>query len=74
MSLMRLKKRQAENPTESQDRLEQESLHFFQRVVEGYSTLAEGDPGRFIRVDASRSIEVVHEDIIHQFLERTKHL
>ncbi|MBF0289679.1 MAG: dTMP kinase [SAR324 cluster bacterium] len=46
------------------DRLDQESLAFFQRVAGGYAALAKEEPKRFIRVDASKSIGRVSQAII----------
>jgi len=45
------------------DRLEQEEFEFHQKVREGYLLLAEINPERFIVIDASSSIETVHEVI-----------
>ena len=45
------------------DRLESEEEAFFERVQAGYRALALAEPARVRRVDASRSIEAVFEDI-----------
>ena len=41
------------------DRLEQESLAFFERVAAAYAERAKASPQRFVRIDASGPIEVV---------------
>jgi len=45
------------------DRFEQERHEFFQRVRECYLQLAVNEPGRFVVVDTTRSIEEVGADI-----------
>ena len=45
------------------DRLESEKEDFFARVQAGYDALVRADAGRVRRVDASRSIEAVFEEI-----------
>lgn len=45
------------------DRLEQESLDFFQRVREGFLTIAREDRDRVRVVNANRPPEIVHEEI-----------
>lgn len=45
------------------DRIEQETLAFHQRVREGFLHLVETEPARVRRVDATRSIETVAQDI-----------
>ena len=45
------------------DRMEQESLDFHRRVVEGYRTLAEKSPDRIIRIDATLPIEEIYDTI-----------
>ena len=45
------------------DRLEIEQEGFFSRVQEGYEILARAEPERIRRIDASRSIEEVFQDI-----------
>lgn len=48
---------------ESLDRLEQSSLDFFERVRQGYLSLAKEDADRFVVIDATESIESIHEKI-----------
>ena len=45
------------------DRMEIEKEDFFQRVQAGYAHVAEAEPARVRRVDASRPIEDVFEDV-----------
>lgn len=48
---------------EMPDRMEQENIEFYRKVREGYLVLAKALPGRFIVIDASKSIEEVEEAI-----------
>ncbi len=45
------------------DRLELEKEDFFARVQAGYDALAQAEPDRIARIDASKTIEAVFEDI-----------
>ena len=45
------------------DRLEIEQEDFFSRVRQGYDALAAANPGRIVRIDASRTIEQVFEAV-----------
>lgn len=45
------------------DRFEQEAVAFFERVYQGYATLAKKEPNRFKRIDASGSAEQVADRI-----------
>ncbi|AOT70290.1 dTMP kinase [Geosporobacter ferrireducens] len=54
------------------DRLEQETLDFHQKVFEGYQGLKALYPQRIVVVDASRSIEEIHKDIILAIEKRMK--
>ena len=51
---------------DSTDRLESEPLAFHERVRQEYLNLANTDPDRFMIVDASLSIEQIHEIIIER--------
>ena len=51
---------------DSTDRLESEPLAFHERVRQEYLNLANTDPERFMIVDASLSIEQIHEIIIER--------
>lgn len=46
-----------------QDRIEAESEAFHRRVSDGYEALCRLDPDRIISIDASRTIEAIHEEI-----------
>ncbi len=45
------------------DRFEQQDLHFFERVRTAYARRAEAAPQRFVRLDASLSVEAVATQI-----------
>ncbi len=45
------------------DRLESERLHFFAQVRTGYLQLAEQEPGRIIRIDATQPLSQVQQNI-----------
>ena len=51
------------------DRMEQESLDFHKKVVEGYRSLAEMNPDRIVKVDAALPKEAKH-DIIISYVEK----
>jgi dTMP kinase len=53
----------ARKRTEKQDRFEQETLAFHQRVRQGYLKLAADEPGRWMVVDASQSKRKIAEII-----------
>jgi dTMP kinase len=59
VGLERARRRARELP----DRMEQENIDFYRKVREGYLVLAKALPGRFVVVDASKSIEEVEEAI-----------
>ncbi len=65
MAVQRIKQYRKEG-----DRLEQESLLFFERVAIGYKDLVKENPRRFICVDAIGSIEEVHQAIIAALSEQ----
>ena len=46
------------------DRLEKEKMDFHKKVYEGYRALCEACPERICSIDADRSIEDVHRDVI----------
>jgi dTMP kinase len=53
--------------TESQpdeNRFEQESRAFFQRVATAYKAIAKREPKRVFAVDARRALDVVHQEIV----------
>ena len=45
------------------DRMERETIEFFQAVREGYLRLAESEPDRFLVVDGSQSIDTLQDTI-----------
>jgi dTMP kinase len=47
----------------SRDRLEMEDIEFHQRVAAEYERLAEAEPARFVRIDATENRERVHLEI-----------
>lgn len=51
------------------DRMEQESLDFHKKVVEGYRSLAEMNPDRIVKVDAALPKGAIH-DIITSYVEK----
>ncbi|MBR2674950.1 MAG: dTMP kinase [Mogibacterium sp.] len=51
------------------DRLEMEEGDFHFKVYEGYKAIAEGDPERVKRIDATRSVEEISEEI-KKYLEQ----
>ncbi|WP_428953265.1 dTMP kinase [Streptomyces sp. cg35] len=52
--------------TEAPDRLESEPLEFHNRVRSGFLTLAAGDPGRYLVVDAGQEPEAVTTVVRHR--------
>lgn len=46
------------------DRLEAEKLDFHKRVYEGYRMLCKMYPDRIVPIDADRSVETVHKDVV----------
>jgi dTMP kinase len=47
----------------SKDRMERESIEFHKRVAEAYSKLAETEPERFVRLDATGSRDKIHLEV-----------
>ena len=59
------------NGTKKIDRLDIEKKDFHQKVRRGYLKLAKrNDRGRWILVDASKSIEEVHEEVLEKLKEK----
>ena len=54
------------------DRFEQEKMAFFQRIQASYRQLAEQNPQRIIRLDASQSAEQLFEDALSIIQEKMK--
>lgn len=53
-----------------ENRFEQESRAFFQRVASAYKAIAKREPKRVYAVDARRAPDVVHRDIVGAVRER----
>jgi len=51
--------------TRAPDRFEGEALEFHRRVRDGFLAIARTEPDRVQVVDATRPLEVVHQDILH---------
>jgi len=47
-----------------ENRFEQESRAFFERVRNGYLAIAKREPGRVVLLDARRPVEIVHGEIV----------
>ena len=56
--------------TGDENRFEQESRAFFERVHDAYLAIARREPQRVVLVDARRPIEVVHGEIVAAVRER----
>lgn len=52
-----------ETAGKSKDRMERESLEFHGKVAEAYARLAEAEPQRFVRLDATGSREKIHLEV-----------
>jgi dTMP kinase len=48
-----------------QDRFEKEGINFFRKIQQGFSIVANANSDRCIIINASQSIEKVHQDIIN---------
>jgi dTMP kinase len=57
-----LRRRQMDHEAEW-NRLDALALDFHRRVHEGYQRLMEAEPGRWVRVDAARPVEVIQSEI-----------
>jgi dTMP kinase len=65
VGLDRARKRMTDNSLDGlEDRFEQHSLAFHEKVREGYLKLAAQYPDRFEILDATLGIEAVHEQIV----------
>jgi len=62
--LVRAAQRMARQPDQPrEDRFEQEALAFHQRVRDGYLSLARAESSRFVILDATKNIDVLHLEI-----------
>ena len=55
---------------QDENRFEQESRAFFQRVHDAYRAIARREPGRVLLVDARRPADVVHPEIVAEVKKR----
>lgn len=69
--LMRLAPAEGKNRISGRenDRMELEKLDFHERVYEGYKALERDNPDRIIGIDASGTIEAIHEVIVKRMEE-----
>ena len=56
------------------NRLDAFGTAFYQRVCEGYHKLIQADPGRWIAIDASQTVEQVQDELRRVVLERITRL
>jgi len=54
----------------AKDRLDIESIIFFERASKGYQDLASAEPERFVCLNGEQEIEVIHQKIITELKER----
>lgn len=59
-----------EAQSNNENRFEQESRSFFQRVAAAYKAIARREPGRVVTVDARPAPEVVHQEIFATVRQR----
>jgi dTMP kinase len=52
------------------NRLDAKALEYHHRVYKGYQELIAQEPDRWIVIDASKSIEEVHEDVVREVMTR----
>lgn len=57
------RKRLISQDNHSADRIERNTLDFFERVYKCYLDLAKQEPNRFINIDVNQSVEVVFENV-----------
>lgn len=67
MALDRLKQSRG---ADALDRLDSETLGFFQRAQEGFAELAQANPERFVRLDGSSDLETLHQQVADCFQQR----
>lgn len=60
------------NEMGKKDRLENENIEFHIKVYEGYKKLIEKYPDEFTIIDATKSVEETHEDIVSELDKNTK--
>jgi dTMP kinase len=62
--------RKRQQSSEEWNRLDEETLHFHQRVHQGFLQLAQAEPGRWCIIDASQEIQTVQQAIWQQVKQR----
>jgi dTMP kinase len=50
-------------PVEVHDRMEQEPVEFYERVIDGYRALARKEPNRFVVIDGAQSADAIEQQI-----------
>ena len=65
-SLARARHRNAEQSA-ADTRMDEQSRAFYERVVEGYRTLAEREPERFVRIDGDGALEAVEARVARRW-------
>lgn len=69
-SVERARRRNQLRPQQDEGRFERESRDFFHRVRETYLAIAQREPERVALIDARRSVETVHGEILRTVRER----
>lgn len=57
---------------DTQDRFEREQISFHERVQKKYHEIAKADPKRFVIIDASLSIQEIHQNIVQILSKKIK--
>lgn len=57
-----------------QNRLDQEDKAFHEKVIEGYHKVIEGNPERFVKVNANQNLENVVEEAYQSIIKYLKNL
>lgn len=52
------------------DRMENQSLEFYERARQGFLTLARQEPKRFVVIDGARDIKAVQDDVVKAVTDR----
>lgn len=58
----------------SLDRIEKEGFDFYQKVSDGFDYISNIENKRFVTIDATKSIEEIHQEIVKIFEEKLKGL
>lgn len=54
------------------NRMDLQTVEFYRRVMDGYRELADANPGRWVRIDADRTVEAIQSDVRRYVMERLK--